>query len=201
MKSRLVFVVLAALTVLAAGCSGHDAVDQTAGGQYRFVSATRLGQTWKPADRKTAGDFTAARLDGKGTLSLHQDAGQVVVVNYWASWCVPCQTETPQFDTVYRAYKSKGVAFIGVDFKDERGKAQAFVQDNDITYPMVYDKIGKTALQLGNLPALGLPFTVLIDKQQRVAAVYTQQVQPKDLERALNGLLAEPAPAAAGAGH
>jgi peroxiredoxin len=88
------------------------------------------------------------------------------------------------------------VAFLGVDFKDERGKAQAFVHDNDITYPMVYDKIGKTALQLGNLPALGLPFTVLIDKQQRVAAVYTQQVQPKDLERALNRLLAEPAPAA-----
>jgi hypothetical protein len=57
----------------------------------------------------------------------------------------------------------------------------------------VYDQQGKTALELGNLPALGLPFTVLVDKQQRVAAVYTQQLAPKDLEPVLNKLLAEPA--------
>jgi peroxiredoxin len=197
MKPRLILVLLAAVALVATGCTGHDAVDQTAGGQFRFVSATTLGQTWKPADRKTAGDFTAQRLDGKGTLSLSADAGKITVVNFWASWCVPCRTETPQFDLVYRGYKSKGVAFLGVDFKDQRGKGQSFVKDNHISYPMVFDKIGKIALQLGDIPALTLPFTVLIDRQQRVAAVYTNQVQPKDLERALNRLLAEPGPSVA----
>lgn len=195
MKSRLVLVLLAALAVVATGCSGHDAVDQTAGGQYRFVTASNLGQTWKPAQRKKAGDFTAQLLNGAGSLSLSQNAGKVTVVNFWASWCAPCQTETPQFDTVYRAYRAKhaDVAFIGVDFKDQRGKARAFVKDNHISYPMVFDNPGKTAMELGDLPALGLPFTVLIDKQGRVAAVYTQQLSPKDLERGVNRLLAEPA--------
>jgi thiol-disulfide isomerase/thioredoxin len=118
MKARSVVVLLAALAVVLTGCAGHDAVDQSAGGQFRFVSATTLGTTWKPADRKKAGNLTAQRLNGPGTLSLRQYAGKIVVVNYWASWCPPCQIETPQFDTLYRRYKSQGVVFLGVDFKE-----------------------------------------------------------------------------------
>jgi peroxiredoxin len=95
---------------------------------------------------------------------------------------------------VYRAYKAKGVDFVGIDFKDQRGKAESFVKDNDISFPIVYDQQGKTALQMGHLPAQGLPFTVLIDKQQRVAAVYTgDPLTPMDLEPVLNKQLAEPA--------
>ena len=56
---------------------------------------------------------------------------------------------------------------------------------------MVYDEPGKTALQLGDVPLVGLPATVLIDKQGRVAAVYTQEVFPKDLEPVLNQLVGE----------
>jgi hypothetical protein len=68
-----------------------------------------------------------------------------------------------------------------------------FVQEHHISYPMVYDQIGKTALQLGDVAALALPFTILIDRQQRVAAVYANRVHPADLTRALDALLAEPA--------
>lgn len=198
MKLRLVPIALACAAVAAAalvtGCAGKNAVDQSAGGQFRFVSASDPGQTWKPADRKKVGDVTGERLEG-GSFNLSSDAGKVVVVNFWASWCAPCQIETPQFDSVYRAYKDKGVDFVGIDFKDQRGKAQSFVKDNDISFPIVYDQQGKTALELGHLPSQGLPFTVLIDKQQRVAAVYVGSLTPKDLEPVLDKLLAEPAAA------
>ena len=198
MKLRLVPIALACAAVAAAalvtGCAGKNAVDQSAGGQFRFVSASDPGQTWKPADRKKVGDVTGERLEG-GSFNLSSDAGKVVVVNFWASWCAPCQIETPQFDSVYRAYKDKGVDFVGIDFKDQRGKAQSFVKDNDISFPIVYDQQGKTALELGHLPSQGLPFTVLIDKQQRVAAVYVGSLTPKDLEPVLDRLLADPAAA------
>jgi peroxiredoxin len=180
--------VVVALLVLA-GCTGKDAVDQ-GGGQYRFVSSTSLGKTYPLGERKKAGDFTGELLNG-GTLSLSQLTGKVVVVNFWAAWCGPCKTETPAFDSVYRAYRAKGVSFVGVDTKDQRSQAQAFVKDNQISYPMIFDEPGETALALGKIPALALPFTVLIDKQGRVAAVYLERLQPADLQPVLNSLLAE----------
>lgn len=194
MRSRstgaaIVLAAAVAALLLLAGCTGKDAVDQSAG-QYRFVSATSLGKTYDPNQRKKAGDFTGELLNG-GTLSLSQLAGKVVVINFWAVWCGPCKTETPEFDSVYRAYRSKDVSFVGVDTKDQRSQAQAFVKDNQISYPMIFDEPGQTALALGKIPALALPFTVLVDKHGRVAAVYLQRLQPADLEPVLNTLLAE----------
>jgi peroxiredoxin len=194
MTSRPLAVLAAVLTaamLVATGCTGKDAVDQGASGRFRFVSGTDLGKTYPLADRKQAGDFTADLLAGDGTLSLSQQAGKVVVVNFWAMWCGPCTVETPQFDTVYRDYKNEGVQFIGVDTKDLRGKAQSFVKDNDISYPMVFDEKGEAALRLGDIPTQGLPFTVLVDKHQRVAAVYVGIVSPKDLTPVLDELIAE----------
>ncbi|MEO8889746.1 MAG: TlpA disulfide reductase family protein [Jatrophihabitantaceae bacterium] len=190
MKLRLFAVLSVAAVLVASGCAGKDAVDQS-GSDFHFVGGTSLGKTYPVADRKLAGGFTEDNLAG-GKLSLSQFAGKVVVINFWATWCGPCQTETPQFDSVYRAYKSKGVAFIGVDTKNSpSSKAQSFVKDNDITYPMVYDETGETALKLGKIPALALPFTVILDKHGRVAVVYLNSMTPKDLEPLLDQLVAE----------
>ena len=181
---------LAAVALGATGCTGKNAVDQS-GGQYRFVTGNELGTTYAAGGRKPAGNFVGTLLDG-GALRLSEDAGKVVVINYWATWCGPCTTETPNFDKVYRAYQGKGVAVIGVDTKDSpSSKAATFVRLNAISFPIVYDESGQTALQLGRIPALSLPFTVLIDKHQRVAAVYLQPLAPKDLEPVLDKLLAE----------
>jgi peroxiredoxin len=186
---RLPTVALAAL--LLAGCTGKNAVDQSSGDRYRFVSGTNLGKTIAAPDRKKAGDFTGTRLNG-GELTLAQSAGKVVVINFWATWCGPCTTETPQFDAVYRANKARGVDFIGIDTKEtSTGAARAFVADNDISYPIVSDEQGETAIALGKIPALALPFTVLLDRQQRVAGVYLHPLTPKDLQPVLDKLLAE----------
>ena len=191
MKRRILPVLLLAAALTLAGCTGKDAVNQSAGTQFRYVSGTTVGKTYPVGDRKKAGDFSGTLLNG-GTFHLSQTAGKVVVINYWATWCGPCTTETPQFDTVYRAYKSKGVDFVGIDTKDSpESHGRAFVKDNDISYPMVYDEQGETAVRLGKIPALALPFTVLLDRKGRVAAVYLKPLSPKDLEPVLDQLLAE----------
>ena len=70
-----------------------------------------------------------------------------------------------------RRLQRKNVGFVGIDIKEAgRGAPRAFVKDNKIHYPIVYDELGETALRLGNIPTQGVPFTVILDKQHRVAA-------------------------------
>lgn len=185
----LMAALLAAVLTLGA-CAGRDAVDQNAGGQFRFVSGTGKGSLIKPADRKPAGNFTGDLLNG-GKITLNHYRGKVVVINFWATWCGPCTTETPEFDALYRQNKAKGVQFIGIDTKEASKDApKAFVRDNDISYPIVWDEQGKTAVALGKIPARALPFTVVIDRKQRVAAVYLTALTGKDLQPVLNKLIA-----------
>lgn len=183
---------LALATLGTAACTGGStAVDQTAGTEFRFTDATAKGEVIPVADRKKPGDVTGELLDGSGSYSLSQDAGKVVVVNLWGAWCGPCKVETPQFQQVYLASRAKGVQFVGFDVKDQKQDAQAFVEDNHITYPIVFDQATKVALQLGSLPVAGLPLTVLVDKQGRVAAAYVGLTQPSKLQPAIATLVGE----------
>lgn len=191
--STLFGAVLTAGALVLTGCTGgSNAVDQTNGGQYRYVGATKSG-TLIPIDkRKVAGNARADLLDGKGKFSLSAERGKVVVLNLWATWCPPCRIETPQFDALYRQLKSPTLQFVGLTVKDvNKSGVQSFVQDNDISYPIVYDEIGRTALQLGKLPVVGLPDTVVVDKQGRVAAVYVGPLTPGDLKPVLASLAKE----------
>lgn len=186
---RLVTAAVAAIAVLSlASCSQSQ---RTANGCYRFSDATRVGSLIAEADRQRSCGFTAPLLDG-AAYTLAHDAGQVVVVNFWAQWCGPCAVETPQLDEVYRADKSRDVTVVGIDTKDFHSKASAFVKDNHISFPIVFDDRARVAVAMGRLPVAGLPFTALIDRHQRVAAVYVGAVTPKDLQPALDRLAAEP---------
>ena len=158
---------------------------------YQFTSATAVGEVVAGGNRHLTCGFSGSLLNG-GSFTLSHDTGKVVVVNFWAYWCGPCKVETPQFDLMYRANKAKGVDFVGIDTKDSRDQAMPFVKNNDITYPIVFDEPGRTALALGKIPATALPFTVLVDKHQRIAAVYLSRLTPKDLQPVLDRLTAEP---------
>jgi thiol-disulfide isomerase/thioredoxin len=142
------------------------------------------------AQRKPAQSITGQLLDGQGSLSLHQYRGKVVVLNFWASWCEPCRSETPQLVGMSQRLRGDGVQFVGIDTKDTRAGAKAVVSSDHIRYPIVYDQEGQVQLRLGNIPG-SLPFTVLIDKQGRVAAVYLSALTAKDLQRPLARLRAE----------
>jgi peroxiredoxin len=185
------FVVAAVAAVGLVACSGgSNAVDQTAGGDFRFVGVTPRGKTIAPDKRKTAGAVTGSYLSGSQRFTLAGLKGQVVVFSYWGSWCGPCVVEIPAFDKIYRQYKTKGVQFVGVDIKDERGSAQSFVTDNNISFPILFDPLAKTSIQLGRVSVQAMPSTVVIDKQGRVAAVYAGSMAAGDLEPVLNQLVA-----------
>lgn len=191
MKSARWLAPVLAGALLVAGCSGKNAVDQS-GSSYRYIGTTARGKTIAAADRKEAGRVTGTLLTG-GPFDLTTLKGKVVVLNFWAQWCAPCRVESPGLDSVYRATKAEGVEFVGMDVKDPvQGKVKSFVSDYNISYPIVYDPNARSALQLGKLPlSIGLPWTVVLDKNQKVAAVYNGQVQPADLRPVLTGLLSE----------
>ena len=188
---RLLLALFTAALVLA-GCSGgKDAVDQSSGTGYVFPGATRLGATIAPDSRKPVGDFTANLLGG-GSYQLAADRGKVTVLNFWATWCSPCRIEMPGFDAMFREPQNKGVAFVGIDMKDTASSAKSFVQQNNISYPIVSDEAGRTVLQLGKgIPTSSLPFTIVLDRQQRVAGIYIRQMTSADLQPVLTKLSAE----------
>lgn len=179
--SRLRLLLAAAALCVLSACASSSAA---------APSATALGTVLAPAQRQQAGSFGGALLTG-GRFSGAQVKDKVAVLNFWASWCTPCQTETPQFDSVYRDVKSRGVAFVGVDTRDDRSNARTFVRVNDISFPSIYDEQGQVSLRLGRITAPGLPYTVLLDRRGRIAAVYKQRLSAVDLRRSLNTLLRE----------
>lgn len=182
---RLAVAVAATAAVALSGCSGDSSDSKT----YKFTSATAVGKVIPEGDRKPAKDFSGALLTGDGKASLSDRDGKVVVIAFWASWCGPCKVEMPQLNDLHHDLGAK-VAFLGIDSQDRRENARSFVRDNDIAFPIVYDQQGETALTLGNIPG-SLPFTVLVDQQGRVAAVYVQRYAPKDLRGALDELTTE----------
>ena len=181
---------LMAAALLAAGCSGGNPGGGDGQAGFRYVSATDKGQVIPAGERSPAGRVAAAQMDG-AAFDLAQRRGEVVLINYWGSWCGPCVIETPELEKVYRAYQSRGVLFVGVAVKDVEDATQAFVDENDVTYPIIFDFNAKTALQLGNIPMRALPATVGIDTQGRVAGVYVGAVLAGDVEPVLDALLAE----------
>ena len=92
------------------------------------------------------------------TLSLSQFRGRPVLVNFWASWCIPCRTEMPLLEAAYRRVRGR-VAFVGVDTNDTRGAALSFLRQTGVTYPSAYDPHGTTATAYG---LFGLPTTVFV---------------------------------------
>jgi cytochrome c biogenesis protein CcmG, thiol:disulfide interchange protein DsbE len=121
---------------------------------------------WKVAhgSGKTAQpkNFTLPRLDGPGKLELASLRGKVVVLNFWASWCVPCKEEAKTFQRVWREYRGRGVVVVGIDSKDFSGDALSFAHRYGLTYPIVRDGDGSLWDPYG---ISFLPVTQLIDRQ------------------------------------
>jgi cytochrome c biogenesis protein CcmG/thiol:disulfide interchange protein DsbE len=86
-----------------------------------------------PVESGMAPDFTLTSFDGR-TLTLSELRGQVVIINFWASWCPPCREEAAYLEQTWRKYEDQGVIFIGVDWVDTEKEALAYMDEFDLTY-------------------------------------------------------------------
>ena len=177
---------------LLAGCStGADAVDVNNGGEFRFVAGTPRGEVVPEAERASAPEFSGTLLGG-GAFSSAELDGDVAVINFWGSWCPPCRVETPEFQEVYADVRDEGVQFLGINVKETSDQfALAFVDSFGIEFPSLYDPRGEVALAFRDYPATAIPSTIVLDREGRVAAVFTAEVQQVDLRRTLDLVLAE----------
>jgi cytochrome c-type biogenesis protein len=110
----------------------------------------------------------AVELPDGASLHLREFEGKVVVVNFWASWCLPCRLEIPHFNRVYQQYREQGVEFVGISV-DAGGwpDVQEFTGEVPIEYLVALDQNQTAADAFGGLP--GLPVTIFIDRQGRIA--------------------------------
>jgi peroxiredoxin len=188
---RLLLLVAGALLLLTGCATGHSAVDVNNGGEFRFVAGTPAGTVIPVSKRAAAPTFSGTLLDG-GRFSSSSLHGKVAVLNFWGSWCPPCRVETPEFQQVYASVQGQGVRFLGIDVKEQSTQfAQAFVDDQKITYPSLYDPRGEVALAFRDYPANAIPSTIVLDRSGKVAAVYTGPVSKADLTKVVDAVAEE----------
>ncbi|MDT0274862.1 TlpA family protein disulfide reductase [Blastococcus goldschmidtiae] len=189
MRKLLLALVTGALALT--GCTtGEGAVSVNNGGEFRFVEGTPSGEVIPPDERATAPEFAGTLLDGEEFASTEL-AGDVAVLNFWGSWCAPCRVESPEFQEVYAEVRDDGVQFLGINVKDTDQLARAFEDNFGIEFPSLDDPRGEVALAFRDYPASAIPSTIVLDRESRVAAVYTGAVRQDDLGAVLDRLLTE----------
>jgi cytochrome c biogenesis protein CcmG/thiol:disulfide interchange protein DsbE len=122
--------------------------------------------TRSPLLGKAAPPFTLTRLNGEGRLSLQELRGHVVVLNFWASWCVECRVEHDALAAAWARFRDQGVVLVGVSFQDPPSAARGFVRATGADWPQVQDPGTRTALAYG---VSGVPETFLIGPDGRIA--------------------------------
>lgn len=125
------------------------------------------GPPRSPLIGRAAPDFALTTIGGE-TLSMHELRGEVVILNFWASWCVPCREEAPLLERTRRAYEGRGLRVVGVLYQDAQADAAAFAEQYGLGYPSVIDPDGRTAIDYG---VIGIPASFLIDREGVIRAL------------------------------
>ncbi len=158
-------------------------------------AAQNLGEEWTAVtDRPLAPDFTLKDMDGK-SVQLVDSRGRVVIVDFWATWCPPCQAEIPHFIELYDEYANQGLEILGISL-DRSGEqvVRPFVQEFAINYSVLVEgeqSPVQVAQEFGGV--VGIPTTFLIDRQGRIYKKFVGYVEKSILEREVRVLLAEEA--------
>ena len=141
---------------------------------------SRTGTVGKPAPA-----FTLERLDGSGEVALADFSGKVVVVNFFASWCLPCTQENPTLVRVYERYRGSDVVLIGVNLQESREDGLAYVQRMGMSWATLADDDGRVVLSYG---VFGPPETFFIGRDGIIEGRHIGPIDETTLVKAIEEL-------------
>jgi thiol-disulfide isomerase/thioredoxin len=132
-------------------------------------------------------------LSGDGvegsTVSSQSFAGKVLVVNAWATWCAPCRQEQPDLVRLADRFSNSGVAFLGINHRDDQAKAGDWIRNYHVPYPSIYDPAGRVALTLSYV---GLPDTYVVDRTGTTRFIVNGPTDEAQLAGLIEDVLALP---------
>jgi cytochrome c biogenesis protein CcmG/thiol:disulfide interchange protein DsbE len=146
-----------------------------------ILSDVRAGET------PSAPSFTLPSLDGDGDVALNTFRDKVVVLNFWASWCVPCKHEAPRLQEAWERHRGHGLVVLGVDALDFDGDGRRFLRRYGVTYPNGHDGRGRVLGAYGGPP---LPKTFFLKDGKIVAYIFGEAREEEltdAIDRALGG--------------
>lgn len=132
-----------------------------------------------------APDFSVTSFDGE-EINLSDLRGQVVVVNFWASWCIPCKDEAPVLQAAWENYRDQGVVILGIAYVDTPTNSLDFIDEFDITYPNAPDAETRVS---DAYHITGVPETFIIDQNGQIAQFFYAQVTENSLYPVLDRLI------------
>ena len=150
-----------------------------------------IEEALEQGERQPAPELELPRLSGNGVRSLEDYRGQVVVLNFWASWCEPCREESPLLQRWHERISADGAGTVlGIDILDASQDARDFAREYRLTYPMLRDGDGSS---LDDWGVVAYPETFVIDRRGRIAASRRGPVDGAFLRNEVLPLLEEPA--------
>jgi thiol-disulfide isomerase/thioredoxin len=126
-----------------------------------MIAAAQISHAAPDLLSAPAPDF-ALRSMGDDNVRLSEHLGQVVLINFWATWCGPCRQEMPLLETLHAKYQRAGLVLLGINIDEDRGDAVEMAQTLQVSYPILFDerKVVSRDYQVGTMP-----LTVLIDRE------------------------------------
>ncbi|MGZ4333908.1 MAG: TlpA family protein disulfide reductase [Gaiellaceae bacterium] len=131
--------------------------------------------------------FSLSRLGGGPAVTLAAFRGRAVVVNFWASDCIPCKQEMPRLQSASERWAGKRVSVVGIDVLDSRGAAHSFARKHGVTYPIGFDALGDIASRYG---VAYTPTTFFIDRKGRIVKRVLGPVPDAQLDAQIEHALA-----------
>jgi len=153
-----------------------------------FCATTLCAPVWAAESAsvgKSAPNFTAPVASG-GNLALSALRGKGVYLNFFATWCAPCNEEAPYINGLQKQFRKRGLVVVGVDEREDNDKAKSFIQKFGLTYKAIVDANGDVLAPYG---AIGLPLHVFIDRRGTIRLIRNGEMSKQEIESAIKSIL------------